>query len=41
MEVGKRMIVAVAVGRGLRIMLDEEVAGQYGYGEWLPVEMAD
>jgi hypothetical protein len=34
------MVVAVAVGRGLRVMLGEEVGGQYGYGEWLLVEMA-
>jgi hypothetical protein len=26
------MVVAVAAGRGLRVMLGEEVGGQYGYG---------
>ena len=38
-EAGKRLDVAVVVGRGLRAVLREEVGGQYGYGEWLPGEL--
>jgi hypothetical protein len=38
-EVGKRLVVAVVVGRGLRALLREEVGGQYGYGEWLRREI--